>query len=344
MTKLSFKHRRETPLRVFESTFEAAIYEFAGEFLKSSAFQHALSKGEEREEPVRGFFVKHLPDAFGITKGEAVDIEGHQSPQLDIMIFNKLRNFAFYSGGASILPAEALLVSMEVKSALNSGEAESILLAAQRLHTLRPFRAPLAPRRRGGRSADDQARFFHCVFAYSSDLAEDGWIEKEYSRFAASATRLRISPHVVSRIYVANRGLINLPEGIGHIEQKNEGYRPDAILHACPQLPIPRKRQTRAGSLYRVCGPNGSRMAITKAPGPGPSGSRQDARSRARTRKLSPQGRWYCTGLVSDSFGKLRQFNPSTAESQETKHEQSLGSRPEWRPPTLGLRSVRSEP
>jgi hypothetical protein len=223
MTKLSFKHRRETPLRVFESTFEAAIYEFAGEFLKSSAFQHALSKGEEREEPVRGFFVKHLPDAFGITKGEAVDIEGHQSPQLDIMIFNKLRNFAFYSGGASILPAEALLVSMEVKSALNSGEAESILLAAQRLHTLRPFRAPLAPRRRGGRSADDQARFFHCVFAYSSDLAEDGWIEKEYSRFAASATRLRISPHVVSRIYVANRGLINLPEGIGHIEQKNEG-------------------------------------------------------------------------------------------------------------------------
>jgi hypothetical protein len=223
MTKLPFKRRRETPLRIFESTFEAAIYEFAGEFLRSSAFQHALSKGEEREEPVRGFFMKHLPDAFGITKGEVVDIDGHQGPQLDVMIFNKLRNFAFYSGGASVLPAEALLVSMEVKSTLNSGEAESILLAAQRLHTLRPFRIPLARRRRGGRSADAQARFFHCVFAYSSDLAEDGWIEKEYGRFAASAAKLNISPHVVSRIYVANRGLINLPEGTGHIEPKNEG-------------------------------------------------------------------------------------------------------------------------
>ncbi|MFZ0770506.1 MAG: DUF6602 domain-containing protein [Candidatus Sulfotelmatobacter sp.] len=223
MSKLTFKDRRKTPVRAFVSSFEAAIHEFTAEFLKSSAFQHALSKGEERERPVQDFLLKHLPGAFDICKGEAVDIDGRQSPQLDLMVFNKFRNFAFYSGQASILPAEALLVSIEVKSTLSSSELSSILRAAERLHRLKPFRKPLSPRRTKGESADDHARFFHCVFAYSSDLSEDKWLEKEHQRLSAAALESKIPLELVSRVYVANRGLINTSNHTGVAEQRDDG-------------------------------------------------------------------------------------------------------------------------
>lgn len=223
MKNLSFMSRPKTPSRVFKSSFEAAVYDFSAEFLRSSAFQHALSKGEEREGSVKNFLLKHLPQAFGIAKGEVIDVDGRRSPQLDLMIFDKFRNFAFYSGDASILPAEALLVSIEVKSTLNSGELGKILRAAQILHRLRPFRVRLTGPRRAGQPADDHARFFHCVFAYNSDLAESNWLQNEQDRFASAASKLSIPVSVVSRIYVANRGLINPSESRGLTEEKNEG-------------------------------------------------------------------------------------------------------------------------
>jgi hypothetical protein len=223
MNNLKFKNRRKIPVEVFESGFKAALHEFIAEFLKSADFQHALSKGEGREIPIQRFFRDHLPEAFGVAKGEAVDIRGRRGPQLDVMIFNKTRNFAFYNGALKILPAEALLASVEVKSLLSKSELESSLKAAKRLNELRPFGRHLSVRRRDGKPADNKARFFHCIFAYDSDLKAEGWLEQEYLRLSGVARDLKAEQGLIDRIYVLNRGLINSTGHTGVTEQPHEG-------------------------------------------------------------------------------------------------------------------------
>jgi hypothetical protein len=224
MSKMHFRQRRERPLEAFGAGFEAAVHQFSTDFLKSAVFHNASSKGTERELPVQQFLQEHLPHAFGVRKGEAVDIRGKTSPQLDVMVFDRSRNVAFQEGNSEIvLPAEALLVSIEVKSMLTSGEIESILVAARRLYQLKPFKKNLVSRRLGGAPADGSARFFHCVFAYGSDLIPQNWVEQEYKRFVRIGLELGISPNLVERVYVANRGLSNLSNHSGLTEEVGQG-------------------------------------------------------------------------------------------------------------------------
>jgi hypothetical protein len=223
MNASNFSDFRKTPVPVFGSGFKAALREFAAELQKSADFKHALSKGEGREVVVQDFFSSHLPEAFGVAKEEVVDTGGRSSPQLDVMIFDKARNFAFYGGLSKILPAEALLVSIEVKSTLTKSEIESSLSAAKLLKQLCPFGKSVATRRSGGRAADGKARFFHCIFAYDSDLKREGWLEQEYSRLSGVAKDLKTELSLIDRIYVANRGLINTAGRRGITELPDEG-------------------------------------------------------------------------------------------------------------------------
>lgn len=224
MTAMYFRQRRDQPLEAFGAGFQAAILQFSADFLKSASFQNASSKGTERELPVQRFLQEHLPQAFGVRKGEPVDIHGNKGPQLDVLVFDQFRNVAFNEGGAEIiLPAEALLVSIEVKSLLTSTEIETILKAARRLYELKPFKKSLASRRLEGAPAEGKARFFHCVFAYGSDFALENWIENEYKRFVRIGVDLGVPPNLVERVYVANRGLINLSNHTGVTEEHGQG-------------------------------------------------------------------------------------------------------------------------
>jgi hypothetical protein len=223
MTQPHEGKQKNPAVPVFSSTFKAALIRFAAELQRSANFQHHLSKGEERETAMKEFFDSHLPKAFGVEKGEVVDPSGQQSPQLDVIIFNKSQNVPFYTGAYNILPAEALLVSVEVKSKLTKSEIESSLKAAQLLRELRPFGKPLAARRVGGEHADDRARFFHCLFAYETDLALSDWHKAEYARLSGVAKGLGVSEALIDRVYVANRGMISPQEGAAVIEKNGDG-------------------------------------------------------------------------------------------------------------------------
>lgn len=223
MNKLGHRYRRSKPSDVLQRGFEGAIREFSAAFLKSAPFKHALSKGEEREVPIQNLFRANLPEAFGVDKGEAADLFGRHSPQLDVMIFDRMRNSPLYRGPIVILPAEALLVSVEVKSLLTSVEIKSILKAAVNLRRLRPFKESLSPVRHAGVPAEGRPRFFHCVFAYESDLSGDKWLESEMRRFLRAACELGIAPSVIDRVYVANRGLMNLEATTGVEEEADQG-------------------------------------------------------------------------------------------------------------------------
>src|SRR6476659_1599322 len=152
--KLSYRNRRKEPSDVLQHGFEAAAKQFSAEFLRSAPFKHALSKGEEREIPVQSFFREHLPRAFAVTKAEIVDLYETHSPQMDAVIYDQMRNTAFYSGAISILPVEALLVSIEVKSTLTLEEIKTSVNSARKLRQLKPFKKKFVPVRRGGEAAD----------------------------------------------------------------------------------------------------------------------------------------------------------------------------------------------
>ena len=59
------------------------------------------------------------------------------------MIYDCLHNVPVYSGEALILPAEALLASVEVKSRLTQQELTKSVMAAAKLKKLRPFKRDL---------------------------------------------------------------------------------------------------------------------------------------------------------------------------------------------------------
>lgn len=228
MFKLPFWKRSTKPTRVFKNSFQAEAQEIASRFLKSAGFQHGATKGSEREIPIKKFFKENLPGKYKVVKGEVVDLFDNHSPQLDVMIYDGQRNFAFYSEENCLIPAEALLVSIEVKSLLNATEVEHSLKSASKLSELKPYRMELASRRERGEAADEKCRYFHCLFAYNTDLSEDNWLNKEYSRFLAWSESLEVPKSVFSRIYVANRGLINPDEERGITEEPQSGV---ALMH-----------------------------------------------------------------------------------------------------------------
>ena len=222
-TRLPFKIRSRHPTSIFKNTFQAAAQEIASSFLKSHSFQHAATKGSEREIPVQEFFRENLPGKYQVVKGEVVDLFEKHSPQLDVMIFDGQRNFAFYSQENCILPAEALLVSIEVKSLLSKTELELAFKSASKIKELKPFRMDIASPRERGEAADRKCRYFHCLFAYNTDIAEDNWLSNEYARFVAISEGMGIHVSVLDRLYVANRGLINPSAGLGITEEPNSG-------------------------------------------------------------------------------------------------------------------------
>ena len=153
-----------------------------------------------------------------MAEGEVVDLYGRTSPQMDLMFFDRGINFALNADRTSILPAEALLATVEVKSLLNQAEISKSVEAARKLRMLKPFGKPLGGTNVGS-FTDKNARYYHCVFAYDSDLAADDWLEKEAKRFFNSCK----DDHLIDAVYVVERGLLNISYRIGQREDANGG-------------------------------------------------------------------------------------------------------------------------
>lgn len=200
------------PLPQLQSKFEGAVLDLASAFKKTAGFQHAQTKGNEREGPVRQFLEQNLPASFAAVGGEIVDVRGQVSPQMDVILYNKMKNPAFISGTSHILPAEAPLVTFEVKSTLTSEELKKSYRSAHALKSLHPLGRPLSSVRKGGAPADDQFRYFHCLFAYSTNLVDSPeWEEKEFARIKEAAASESIAVDVIDRVYIADRGMF-IPE------------------------------------------------------------------------------------------------------------------------------------
>jgi hypothetical protein len=208
--RIPSKERRKIALPQLKSKFEATLLEIAAAFKKTDGFQHAQTKGNEREAPIRKFLEDHLPCSYAAVGGEIVDVEGNISPQIDVIVYNKMKNPAFLSGHSYILPAEAPLVTFEVKSKLTKEEIRKSLKAAAKLKALKPLGRELrSTARKNGQARTEDFRYFHCLFAYSTDLVESAdWERNEYTRLKEAAAEEKIQLDLFDRIYVADRGMI----------------------------------------------------------------------------------------------------------------------------------------
>lgn len=200
--------------------FGVAVKQFGLSFLKTQNINHRGNKGSAREGALGKFFSEQLPRRYAVTEGEAVDLRGQSSPQLDLMFYDASVDFPFRAEEANILAAEALLASVEVKSKLTKAEIEKSVAAAQKLRKLKPFDRPLAGKDvNNGTKKTNAARYFHCIFAYESDLAKENWLKQEAARLVSACG----PDHVLDLVYVLDRGLIHVDHSIGRLEDNDGG-------------------------------------------------------------------------------------------------------------------------
>jgi hypothetical protein len=200
------------------SRFGVAVKEFGIALKKTGSINHQGNKGSAREETLRAFFKERLPTRYAVTEGEVVDLYGCTSPQMDLMFYDQGVDFALNADSTSILPAEALLASVEVKSLINQTEISKSVEAARKLRTLMPFGKPLGGTDVGSPTRKT-ARYYHSVFAYGTDLTSDNWLEKEAKRFLNSCK----DDHLIDAVYVVERGFLNIGHRVGRNEDENGG-------------------------------------------------------------------------------------------------------------------------
>ncbi|WP_155753863.1 DUF6602 domain-containing protein [Burkholderia anthina] len=206
-----YKSRAEDPAHQITSRMEGAYQRFLAGFIEAGGISHALSRGEQRENPIKEFFESLLPQRFSVTSGEIIDSKGNVSPQSDLIIYRSIDGIPVLNQQPTILQAESVMSVTEVKSTINTEEYKDCLIKAEKLFKLKPFGNKLNRYVRGREPGPEECRYFISIFAYSSNIK--GNLEDEYLRYKACADGAGIDAKIIDRIYILGKGIINPSEG-----------------------------------------------------------------------------------------------------------------------------------
>ena len=206
-----YKSRSDLPSPQISARIEGAYLQFLAGYSSTGAFRHSLSKGEQRENPIRDFFNELLPRRFSVSSGEIFDSSGNVSPQSDMIIYRTIDGIPVLDQQPTLLQAESVMCITEVKSEINTEQYKDCLLKAKRIFQLKPFDRKLQQAKRGRDPGPEECRYFISIFAYGTDIKGD--LKAERDRFLTCAKELRIDPGCVDRIYILGKGIINPAEG-----------------------------------------------------------------------------------------------------------------------------------
>lgn len=177
------------------------------EFNSSSIVKHSGDKGEVRVSALRELLDKQLPDRFAVTSGSVIDADGRQTQQQDVLIYDAVDTRPLYDvDGIVVLPAEALLATIEVKSTLTRAEIDKSVHGVASVRDLRPWDASWDVGERGKDSP--LPRSLATVFAYSTDLVPGRWPETELRRIRDSCEVNGLPTQYLDRVVVLNRGVV----------------------------------------------------------------------------------------------------------------------------------------
>lgn len=194
-------------------------------FKKAEEFAQMGDRGDVRENRLASFLQEQLPTRYSVVSGEVIDAEGNQSGQTDILIFDGANTRPlFTSGDVAMLPAEALLATVEVKSKLNKLETGRSTDAMVKMRALKPWDAPWAVARQGGAAAvDGLPRIFATLFAYDTDLVASTWAETEMGRVRGCAETSKLAPQYLDRVVVLTRGILLPGSGRAYVAAEERG-------------------------------------------------------------------------------------------------------------------------
>lgn len=131
---------------------------------ESSHIDHSASKGVLREKYLSEFLRSVIPPHLVVEGGFICDVLGTITRQLDIVIANRLDLPTIaLSGDMALIPIEAALLGVEVKSELTSRAQQQIEAQAESIRALRPIRET-------EQTGEHHVLLF--VFAYNSVLSE----------------------------------------------------------------------------------------------------------------------------------------------------------------------------
>ena len=101
-------------------------------------YDHKSSSGHNREEIVRNFLRRYLPERFGISTGTVISAKGDRSNQCDIIIFDKQNSVSLYPAEHpnKLWPVESVYAVIEVKASLNKKELNKSINDCKKLKEL----------------------------------------------------------------------------------------------------------------------------------------------------------------------------------------------------------------
>ncbi len=168
--------------RDLQEFFEHVEDALLARFEAAGFVQHMGDRGENREQILRDFLRKHLPQRYGIAKGEVLTPDGDHSHASDIVVYDAVNCPVLYSEDTAILPIEGVYGIIEVKSRLSKDEFLSTAEKIRRFKELAP-RSLSVIRTREYVTVHRPSRPFGIVLAFdladnSLDSLSNNWAEK----------------------------------------------------------------------------------------------------------------------------------------------------------------------
>lgn len=204
------------------------------DFDRAGVFNHSGVIGSAREGAVARFLREHLPERFVVTTGQAVDASGVQTPQLDLILYDSYLSAPLLrrSAGPELLPAEALIAVVEVKSKFTREEAATCVRASTSLSQLDVYDGRFVASRIAGADAADRApRCMYSILAFESDLSAMDWAAKEWKRLREVAGEVEADVSRIDRLTVLSRGLLVPPTCTALPAEDGKGILRNWFLH-----------------------------------------------------------------------------------------------------------------
>lgn len=208
--------KRSVGFESADAALRSVDRQLSSEFMATKEiFEHGTVQGDVRESALFKFLEQSVPHRYGLTSGQVMDSRGRLSGQSDILIYDKLNTRPLFErDGASLLPAEALLAWVEVKSVLADAKISEAAKSLVKLHGLKPWDSAWTGRRTRGADAEDRLpRIFSTLFAYESSLATSNWPLNDADRVRRILADEKCPNSYLDRVVLLDRGIFMPAQG-----------------------------------------------------------------------------------------------------------------------------------
>jgi hypothetical protein len=238
------KRSTKNPSKIFQQVLTLAEEHLALAAKSAANFQHRTLRGDERAGALNLFLAGHLPQSFSTGKGEVIDYLDTRTGQLDLFIYDSTTASPLLASRENmLLPAEALYAVIEVKSVLSQAELNKCAVAAAKLRDLKPFKKKFSPSPTNGEAPTDCYRCPYIIFAYTTDLSEDNWAQKEFDRIKVAVRSVGGKENLLDRVIVLDRGMLRPQIAAARVREEENGIFLDFYIHLMNFLMKERRRR-----------------------------------------------------------------------------------------------------